>query len=245
MTGAALNRGDGTALWKQIAEQLEEAIVKGTYQPGGKLPTEHALADAYGVNRHTVRRALGVLSEKGIARVEQGRGSFVQESVIDYRLKKRTRFSENIASQNGIAGGSLLRSEEVPALGAVARELGLRKGSPVIVLEILRNANDRPIDVATHYFAKARFPGMDAAYRSTGSISLALAECGLSDYTRKLTRVTARIARSEDARLLQQAPNRPILMTESVNVDGDGRPVEYCVARFASDRVQLLVEPGA
>jgi GntR family phosphonate transport system transcriptional regulator len=34
-----------------------------------------------------------------------------------------------------------------------------------------------------------------------------------------------------------------VLVTESVNVDGAGVPVEFGVCLFASDWVQILVEP--
>ncbi|MEO1200927.1 MAG: UTRA domain-containing protein [Pseudomonadota bacterium] len=41
---------------------------------------------------------------------------------------------------------------------------------------------------------------------------------------------------------LRQAINRPVLVTEAVNVDTDGRPIQFSRTRFASDRVQLVVE---
>jgi GntR family phosphonate transport system transcriptional regulator len=245
LTGSGeLARGAGTTLWRQIAQHIETEILQGRYQPGERLPTEHALADSFGVNRHTARRAVMALADKGLVRVEQGRGSFVQENVIDYRLSRRTRFSENLSAQKREAGGRLLDLYEMPAEPAVAKALDIPEGSAVIVIEQLGEADGRPLDVASHYFPQARFPGLAEAYREAGSISKALAACGVPDYTRKVTRITARPIRSADARLLQQAPNRPILMTESINVDADGTPVEYSVARWASDRVQLIVEPN-
>ena len=40
--------------------------------------------------------------------------------------------------------------------------------------------------------------------------------------------------------MLSQPGNRPVLVTESVNVDLEGRPTEYGIARFASDRMQIV-----
>ena len=37
-------------------------------------------------------------------------------------------------------------------------------------------------------------------------------------------------------------PSAPILETRAVNADPDGRPVEYGIGRFASNRVELLFE---
>jgi GntR family phosphonate transport system transcriptional regulator len=242
MTGLELDRGNGRTLWLQIAAQLEERILAGAWKPGEKLPTELSLASNFAVNRHTARRALAALSEQGLVRVEQGRGTFVQESVIDYKLGRRTRFSENLTAQNKDPSGRLLRAEDMPAAQAVAKALGLRKGTTVIMIERLGEADGRPINVSSHYFPKARFPTLIECYRNTGSITKALTRCGLSDYARKSTKVTARAARAADARLLGQPPSRPILMTESINVDTEGQPIEYSVGRWASDRVQFLIE---
>ena len=47
-----------TPVWKSIAATLEAEIGQGHYRTGDKLPTEAALSARFGVNRHTVRRAL-------------------------------------------------------------------------------------------------------------------------------------------------------------------------------------------
>ncbi len=241
-----LSRGTGTSLWRQIAERLERDIVTGNRQPGERLPTEMQMAEEFGVNRHTIRRAVAALAEQGLVRIEQGRGTFVQESVIDYRVKKRTRFSENMLGHRREPSGTLLGVREEPAEEAVAKALEIRKGTTVVVVERVGEADGRPISVSSHYFPKARFPGLsDVLVETNGSITSAMERLGAGDYTRKVTRVTARTARAADARLLQQSPTKPILLTEGINVDSTGRPVEYSVARWASERVQMVFEPGA
>ena len=244
MTTDDLARGAGTALWRQIAETLERDIIAAKIAPGHKLATEHELAERFAVNRHTVRRAVAALSEKGLVRIEQGRGTFVQESVIEYQVRRRTRFSENIAANKREASGRVLKIAQIPAEGAVAKALEIRKGSPVVMIERLAEADGRPLSVSTHYFPKGRFPDIAEIYQQSGSFTQALIHYGIADPSRRTTRVTARTARSGDALLLQQPPNKPILMSEGINIDANGRPVEYTVARWASDRVQLVFEAG-
>lgn len=244
MTMENISRGTGTALWRQIAERLEGEIRSGRYRPGERLPTEHRLAQDFGVNRHTVRRAVAALAERGLARVEQGRGTFIQEAMIDYPLRKRTRFSENLLSHRREPSGNILSVREEPAGETVAKALEIRKGTTVVVIERVGVADGRPVNASSHYFPKARFPALAAAFAETGSISAAMQRLGVGDYTRKITRVTAHPARAADVRLLQQASSRPVLMTEGINVDATGRPIEYGVARWAADRVQLVIEPG-
>ena len=60
-----LSRGSGVALWRQIASQIEEDIAARHFPPGGRLPTEQELATRFEVNRHTLRRAVAALEDKG------------------------------------------------------------------------------------------------------------------------------------------------------------------------------------
>ena len=69
-----VQRQDGVTLWRQIAGQIQNDIASGACKPGMRLPTEAELSARFGVNRHTVRRALEELSRDGLVRVEQGRG---------------------------------------------------------------------------------------------------------------------------------------------------------------------------
>lgn len=237
-----IERGAGRAVWAQIADAVRGEIVDGAHPPGAALPTEAALAARFGVNRHTVRRAVRHLVEGGLVRVEQGRGSFVSENVLDYTLGRRTRFSESLSKPDSALVRVLLFADRVKADRSLAAHLDIRAGSAVWRLELIGKANDRPISVGSHYFSARRFPDFPDAFGRRGSISLALEELGVPDYTRRWTRITAVMPGGDDARHLQQPRTRPVLRTDSVNVDGAGRPIEFGRARFAADRIQLLVD---
>lgn len=244
MTNArpALARGQGVALWRQILGALEQEISAGDLAPGGRLPTEAELSARFSVNRHTVRRAMEELEARGLVRIEQGRGSFVAEDVLDYPLGARTRFSELIRRQNREPQGRILRIEEAAADTAVAEALEIRRGRPVVLAERLGLADDRPVVLGTHCFPAARFPGIAALLAKDASITRALAASGVPDYRRQVTRITARMPTPEEAALLQQSRTRPVLLTEAVNVDPAGQPVEVSFARYAAGRMQLVVE---
>ena len=237
-----LARMSGVALWRQIEQEIEADIRAKQFGPGDRLPTEAEMSQRFAVNRHTVRRAMLGLQERGLIRVEQGRGSFVQENIVDYRLSRRTRFSENILTLRRDPSGELLRVARLPADKTMAQMLGLRAGEPVLLLETLKSADGRPINLGSHHFPFRRFNGLAEAFKTEGSITAALRKFGVNDYTRKVTRVTARMPEEEEARLLAQPRNRPVLITESVNVDEAGLPIEYGMARFAADRVQFVFE---
>jgi GntR family transcriptional regulator, phosphonate transport system regulatory protein len=231
------------SLWRKIAEELQQDIQKDVLNPGDRIPTEQKLAVRFGVNRHTVRRAIAELAELGVLRAEQGRGTFVQKGRIDYQITRRTRFSATMRAQERETGGALLAATEDRADQRTAASLQIAVGAPVTVLRTLRSADGYPVAVGSHSFSRQRFPEILRAFERSGSITDALADGGVKDYVRGRTGVSARLPTPEEARLLQVPKTRPLLVTEAINLDMEGNPIELGIACFPADRVQLVFEP--
>lgn len=236
-------RGAGVALWRQIQHVLEREIREGVVKPGERLPTEFELATRFAVNRHTVRRALAEMEEKGLLRVEQGRGTFVHEHVIDYAVGKRTRFATNLTRHGREAAHEFLRAEVVQADATVADALDVPRHSRVILLEALGMADGYRIALSVRYLSAARFPDFAEAFREIRSVTGTLKGFGIEDYTRAWTRVIARMPTQHEAETLRQPKSRPVLVTEALDVDANGEPLIFVITRFASDWVQLTIEP--
>jgi GntR family phosphonate transport system transcriptional regulator len=235
-------RSARVVIWQRIAEVLAAEIASGSFPPGARLPTETLLAERFGVNRHTLRQAIGALSTAGLVSVQHGRGTFVRPApLVEYPIGARTRFSEILSRQSMMAGGELLAAREGPATAEVAEALGLPEATPVMVLEILRRADGLPISVTTSHLPAPRFRGIDAAFRETNSITAALLAFGVADYTRRSTRIWTRMPTPEEAVLLRQRADVPVLVKESVNQDESGQAIEFGISRNAGQRVQVLV----
>jgi GntR family phosphonate transport system transcriptional regulator len=239
-----LVRQAGEAVWSQIERELARDIERGAIRPGGRLATEHELAARFGVNRHTVRQALASLVAKGLVQVEHGRGTFVADFAIAYALGRRTRFSENLAAAGLEGRRRLLGAGEERAGGVVASGLKLAARAWVVRLETVAESSGRPVAYSEHYFPAQRFAGIARAVEEAGSITRALRRFGVSDFTRKVSHITARLPEERVAALIGQPVGRPVLCVEGVNVDARGRPIEFGRAQFAGDLVQLTVEPG-
>ena len=83
-------------LWQGIASDLENEIVAGSLARGSRLPTESMLSQRYGVNRHTIRKALSHLAEKSLIWSKRGSGVFVMQKPTIYSMGERVRFSQNL-----------------------------------------------------------------------------------------------------------------------------------------------------
>jgi GntR family phosphonate transport system transcriptional regulator len=232
----------GVSLWRRIADDIEQSIARGIFAPGSRLPGEIDIAERFGVNRHTVRRAIAALAERGLVRAERGSGTFIERRRIAYPIRSRTRFSEIVGGAGYAVAGRLVASLTEAADPDVARRLKLKPGAPVLRMELLRHADRIPLCAATTWLDVLRFPDAAEAYRSVQSITRMLARAGVRHYARKSTCVTAAIVEAADAAALRIALGRPLLIVESVDVDGDGVPVLATRARFAADRLELVIE---
>lgn len=72
-----MSPGPRPGLPDRVVAQLLSAVAEGEYSPGSRLPPEVTLAERAAVSRLTLREAVKVLRDKGVLRVEQGRGTFV------------------------------------------------------------------------------------------------------------------------------------------------------------------------
>lgn len=240
-------RKRGEALWSQIVTRISKDIEEGQYKREERLPTELQLAQVYGVNRHTIRRALEELANARIIRTEHGRGSFVNEEVMDYHIGTRPRFSEWVRKQNRTPIGEVLKLVvvplgELPEAGPAGIALGLALEDSVVLLERVSKADDTPLALSRHIFHAAKLPGLLAALKQNTSITAALESIGIRDYTRLWTRVGARLPDSREARLLRMARNDALLITEAVDAFETGEALEYGCAFYPSTRMQLVFE---
>lgn len=232
-----------SALWRDIAETLQAEIARGHFPAGTRLPTEAELSARFGVNRHTVRHALADLAARGLLVSRRGAGVFVIGRPTEYPLGRRVRFHQAITASGQTPSRDLTRIDTRPADTAEAEVLRLDPGALVHVVEGISKADGQPLAMFRSVFPAARFPDLPLHLSQTRSITAALAQSGLTDYTRAFTRLTAKAAKPILALGLRLAEGAPVLRSVAVNIDADGIPVEYGTTWFAGDRVTLTVEP--
>ena len=228
-------------MWHQIELALSNEISSGVLRPGTQLPNEASLAERFGVNRHTARRALATLAEKGVVRIRRGLGTFVEPPFLTYPISERTRFTAALEQQNRTASHDLIEAFEEPAGLEIAEALKVAPGTPVTVLRTVGLADGVPVNVAATYCPSQRFPGLPDLYRELRSLTAVLRTFGIVDFRRATTRVTAGLPTDEEAARLGQSRREPVLVVESVDVDTDGVPISYSKVRFAGERVQLVI----
>ncbi|MFF0794361.1 FadR/GntR family transcriptional regulator [Streptomyces spiralis] len=109
-------------LHERVANQLRDAILDGTYQPGDRLPGERELIDLFKVSRSAVRQALLLLQQQGLIIVRQGSGggAFVSGQRLDPLLQA----FENLFALQGVTAEQFVAAKAVlePVITATAAD---------------------------------------------------------------------------------------------------------------------------
>lgn len=63
--------------YKAVSAEIERSILSGDIKPGMLLPTEHVLAERFGVHRSTVREAIRQVEQEGLLQRREGRRLYV------------------------------------------------------------------------------------------------------------------------------------------------------------------------
>lgn len=231
-----------TPVWTAIATALRADVAEGRYGPGDKLPTEAALAARFGVNRHTVRRAVASLIKENLLRSRRGAGTFVTQRPTDYPLGTRVRFHESLLAGGHQPEKTFHMIETRQATDAEAQALQIAVGAPICVCHGLSRSDGQAIAVFESHFPLMRLPGIDRALSETTSVTTAFERCGVTDYVRASTRLTATRADATQALHLELAEGDPLLRSIAINADTAGAPIEYSQTYFAGERVTLTLE---
>ena len=189
-----------------------------------------------------MRRAIAALAERGLVRAERGSGTFIEQRRIPYPIKPRTRFSEIVGGAGYTVSGRLTASAVEPADAEIARRLKLKPGAPVMRLELLRHADRVPVCAATTWLDGA------ALSQRRGFLRVEQFDHADAGALRHPQLRAEKHARGGDdcgsgrRRAAAIAVGRPLLMVDSVDVDDGGVPILTSRARFAADRLELVIE---
>ena len=82
-------------IYLQIADNISEKVLMGTYAPGGKIPSVRDLANEMGVNPNTIMRTYNELQTRNIIDNKRGLGFFVNDNATGIILEwKKKEFFE-------------------------------------------------------------------------------------------------------------------------------------------------------
>ncbi|WP_374449429.1 GntR family transcriptional regulator [Stella sp.] len=236
--GAGESDAGPRSLGYQALTTLLADRIRRDYRPGQRLAPERVMAEEFGVNRHTVRRALQELERAGMIATVQGSGSVVVNKRISHRVTFQTRFTSSATAAGVAPETTVLRVTREPPAGDSEKCLQLHGSRPDGMIVTLRLADGHPVCWIRHLFGGLDVERIAADFRG-GSLHEHLAGSLGIEFARRRSRVFADRATAADVRHLQIPRDLPVLCTNSVNVAADRAVWEVSLTRFRSDGVEL------
>jgi GntR family transcriptional regulator len=236
-----VRRSASEPLYAQVARDLAAHVRRGTMTPGQRLPPEPVLADAYGVNRLTVREALASLARQGLVRRVQGIGSFVADAPVRHRVEASAGdLAEAMRRQGLTVREEVLEVAPAPAEAVPGGPFAAVPG-PVTIVWTRRVVEGLPWSL-TLTWMPAALAGPDVRAGTEVSPAAVVAERhGLRVRPAERT-VTAAPAAPSDAEQLDIATGAPLIVLSGGDADQHGRRIAHVAERIRGDRAEYAVD---
>ncbi len=125
-------KSDGEHLYRQVAQNIGQRIRSGKLKPGERLPSMDDLAEAYGVTKITVRRALLELKSEGLLYTRPAQGTYVADVLPSDKAHRKSQ-----VLTIGLVSHVLLPENPGPyhseILSSLRVEIGKLKGNLVVL----------------------------------------------------------------------------------------------------------------
>jgi GntR family transcriptional regulator len=240
--------------YRQIADHLRSSIQSGEIAPGSPIPSEQELCDRYNAARGTVRQAIGLLRNEGLVLSERGRGTFARERppvrrLAQDRFARRHRQAGKAAfiAEAEAAGRTpeveVLQVEPVDTPPDIAKRLGVRTSSRVLIRRRRYLVDGHPVELASSYLPWSLVKGSQIAEVDPGPGGI---YARLEDMGHKLKHfseeVTSRMPTPEEAKALRLASGIPIFHLVRTAYGTDEKPLEVCDTIMAADAYVLAYD---
>ncbi len=239
-----LNRESNTALYRQLKAWLQAELERGAWTRGAQLPSERALVAEYGVSRVTVRQALRELVQEGLLESVPGKGFFVAERP-SFSLHGLVSLSALARERQMIASSRVLDARSIAATAALARQLEVPVGAPLLHLARVRLLDGVPMCVQTVWLPERRCRGLLDEDLEKVSLFEVLRERFGIVLTRAESAISARLASTEEQRLLDLDAGAAVLTVDQRTLDAAGEPVELSLSVHHPERFPVNVVQDA
>lgn len=230
-----LNRNLSSPVYIQLREIIRNKIEAGEYIPGGKIPSENEFVAEYGVNRLTVRNAIGTLVKEGLLKQVKGKGVYVIGKKMERDLDNLVGFTKTILEKNSIPKKKVIFMDLRPAGIKYGTIFNVPENEPIYHIKRIGYSDDEPITIEDIYILANLIPGFEKVDLSLFSLYdiFEFNNILLSNAWQTLSIVTLD---AKDARFLKIDPTDSVFMFECTSVDTKGKVVEFTRSYTRSDK---------
>lgn len=221
--------------YQKIINELKTSIHNGKFDETMKLPDERSLSEQYNVSRSTIKRALSVLSHRGIIFKKRGSGTFINPLYL-----KNNNFFKYNGSNLGITDSfnvpgkkqsiKLLSFDVIKADDVTKRDLFLNDDDFVYKIERLRFLDDEPFLAEVSYIPIKLFPDLNSEIAKE-SIFNYMEEHKNLKVTNSYLTISTEPSTENDQDQLNLSPTEPVGIMSGIFFSNNGTPFEISTMR--------------
>ncbi|HFU3939582.1 TPA: trehalose operon repressor [Streptococcus suis] len=225
--------------YQEIYNDLKEKIRTNVYSAESTLPTEQQLQEMYGVSRDTVRKALSILTERGLIQKVQGRGSMVlKQELLNFPVSGLTSYQELAHALKLESHTEVICLELLTVSSNLANLTGFEAHSKVWKIVRTRSIDGRVSVVDTDYLAASLVPNMTKEIAQVSIYQYLENKLGL-DIAYAQKEITVEPTNREERDLMQIQDDYLVLIKSRVYL-GDTQQFQYTESKHKIDKFRFV-----
>lgn len=242
-----INKYSNVPLYSQLKHLIIEKIETGEYPGESKIPSEQELCDQYDISRPTVRQAISELTNNGYLYKEKGKGTFVAKAKSKVDIKSFTGFTDSILDsqdpgQHNILSIRAIKQSEAPFLENIFVSQGRPQDSEYAEVKFIMQERNSTLSYNVSYIPLQLFPDIIEDIKAKKpSYDILRGKYPLLPVRTKSSLEVVYTDQSE-AQYLQVQTGHPLIKIENQLYSKSGQLVEYVLAKYRADKIQLIFE---
>lgn len=226
-------------LYAQVEKHLRDLVADPKFEGGDLLPDEITLARQWGVSRNTMRTAMSRLVESGLLERRSGVGTSLRKDRLSSGVAAWRSFNEEMKRRGVTVQQLSTYSADVAAPEEVAKALQIAPQTRILFVERIRGWEGIPsVSFESYLHPRVKLTTKDNFERPLSEL---FAEHGSVVPARSIDEFTAITADEEIAGKLAVRSGTPVLLRKRVVYDSIGKPFEYALVTYRSDRFALTL----
>lgn len=144
--------------WKDVRDEIHDAILTGRYGPGDRLPRDADIADELNCARSTVQRAMQDLSDSGLVERRRKGGTRVRSEPVTRATLDIPITRREVEQKGGRYAHQLIRRTETAAPRSVLAAFELTAPQKMLRVEALHLSDGRPYILEDRWISLETLP---------------------------------------------------------------------------------------
>ncbi|OLF47629.1 trehalose operon repressor [Streptococcus cuniculi] len=225
--------------YQEIFNDIKEKIAANVYPAEHVLPTEKDLQAQYQVSRDTIRKALAMLTERGLIQKVQGKGSLVlKQELLDFPVSGLTSYQELTQSLHMDSHTEVVSLELLTVTSNLAQLTGFEPYSQVWKLVRTRSIDGKVSVLDTDYLSQDLVPHLTEEIAQVSIYAYLEGELGL-DIAYAQKEITVEPTNREERELMNSKDDYLVQIRSRVFL-GNTQQFQYTESKHKIDKFRFV-----